>query len=929
MHQEIKNAKKMMQTPFSLKVIEMRQKGINQEFSGKLQKIFYSQGNFQNYSQEIVNKVVKGVEDGKGKNSFCFVFSYFDIEEFGMKEKNGLQVALDLVGNGFPYVSLLEGGFSHCHTLLKILDIQMNNHNEKMYGNNQRNQQNSHLANSNGKYDKRSKNQFKIQSRQNSLNGQDLSFTIPNEDSFIEELDFNNMKQYTFANKFTNFNSKENTQKKINGSSYNIVDKQLQQQIYLQQQQQQLDDDNNSELHALISPIEQNSQSNNNNLFQGNSSSNILIGSEFGFTTDSSRKKNVMNYLDNNPYYYSNNSLNRIKNSDQNNQISASYQNGQNEQNLQQQQYQQQKFGSEYSSNGGRLNISNSQKKSGQKNNTQTLETPQFISQTFSQVQKKKQQSVAQYIKTGLMSQVVKISLEDWQKFLASLNQDFNFYAQIVICVNYQPLIIDQLKEIKNPSEVNNTNKSSYVQAFNIKDLLQIINNGQEQDILKEIYNEFDKNIGTDIKSDKVKQYMERSKTFVSIKSETTKNSDKSFEEEYLKKIHQEKQELIEEFDRKYIHDADKKLKKGIEIKNYIDGSQYCGELENEQRNGKGIYRYSNKDIYIGDWKNDKFDGTGYYIFSNGERFEGELKNGVKQGYGIYSYINGNRYEGMWQNDKKNGQGFYHYYITNEKYKGQWKEGERNGQGIMEYAYGEVYNGEFYQGDKHGKGILNCKNGDILEGIWQNDQQMGKCQINYANGDFFEGEIQNGKKENFGTYIYKDGTYFEGEYKNDQKIKGKIFYSNADHYEGDFMNDKKHGKGIYKYGSKNVYEGEWFNDKKQGFGKMKFKDGSFYEGFWSLDMKHGKGKYIFSNGDIYEGEFQNDKRNGYGKIYFQKSGVVYEGNWENDQIVPSSDKQKILKKYEQQQFKQLSIYKIQKQGSPFKLSDKENIPIFA
>lgn len=31
---------------------------------------------------------------------------------------------------------------------------------------------------------------------------------------------------------------------------------------------------------------------------------------------------------------------------------------------------------------------------------------------------------------------------------------------------------------------------------------------------------------------------MERSKTFVSIKSETTKNSDKSFEEEYLKKIH-------------------------------------------------------------------------------------------------------------------------------------------------------------------------------------------------------------------------------------------------------------------------------------------------------------------------------------------------------------------------------------------------------
>lgn len=49
------------------------------------------------------------------------------------------------------------------------------------------------------------------------------------------------------------------------------------------------------------------------------------------------------------------------------------------------------------------------------------------------------------------------------------------------------------------------------------------------------------------------------------------------------------------------------RYKKGIRVKNYVDGSKYEGEVVNEKRNGRGIYHYSNGDKYVGDWKDDRY----------------------------------------------------------------------------------------------------------------------------------------------------------------------------------------------------------------------------------------------------------------------------------------------------------------------------------
>lgn len=49
-------------------------------------------------------------------------------------------------------------------------------------------------------------------------------------------------------------------------------------------------------------------------------------------------------------------------------------------------------------------------------------------------------------------------------------------------------------------------------------------------------------------------------------------------------------------------------------------------------------------------------------------------------------------------------------------------------------------------------------------------------------------------------------------------------------------------------------------------------------------MKHGRGEIVYKNGDKYIGEYMNDMKHGYGKFEFSQSGLVYYGQWSNDQI---------------------------------------------
>lgn len=114
--------------------------------------------------------------------------------------------------------------------------------------------------------------------------------------------------------------------------------------------------------------------------------------------------------------------------------------------------------------------------------------------------------------------------------------------------------------------------------------------------------------------------------------------------------------------------------------KNFPDGSEYTGELQNGKRHGKGVavwpdgLRYegewqddkrhghgksSNKgESYTGEYRNDLKDGVGRYVWATGSTYEGEFRNGAPHGFGVIRNIRGLRYEGAMANGKENGFGW-------------------------------------------------------------------------------------------------------------------------------------------------------------------------------------------------------------------------------------------------------------------------------
>ena len=66
-------------------------------------------------------------------------------------------------------------------------------------------------------------------------------------------------------------------------------------------------------------------------------------------------------------------------------------------------------------------------------------------------------------------------------------------------------------------------------------------------------------------------------------------------------KAFKEKENILKKFEEKYIFDEFLKLRRGMKLKNYVDGSRYEGEIIGEKRTGKGVYHYANGDIFAGD----------------------------------------------------------------------------------------------------------------------------------------------------------------------------------------------------------------------------------------------------------------------------------------------------------------------------------------
>lgn len=138
------------------------------------------------------------------------------------------------------------------------------------------------------------------------------------------------------------------------------------------------------------------------------------------------------------------------------------------------------------------------------------------------------------------------------------------------------------------------------------------------------------------------------------------------------KEIKNESENMLRQFEDKYLYDEEDRFYEGVAEKEFLDG-KYEGDLNQQnKRHGWGLFRYNNTDVYAGQWTNNKSHGDGMYFFANGDRYRGTLENEKKHGKGEYIFFrNGNRYDGNWVNDRRDGYGEFTYRLTNEKYVGK------------------------------------------------------------------------------------------------------------------------------------------------------------------------------------------------------------------------------------------------------------------
>ena len=86
----------------------------------------------------------------------------------------------------------------------------------------------------------------------------------------------------------------------------------------------------------------------------------------------------------------------------------------------------------------------------------------------------------------------------------------------------------------------------------------------------------------------------------------------------------------------------------------------------------------------------------------------------------------------------------------------------------------------------------------------------------------------------------------------------------------------------YTYeGNGSKYAGEWLGGFRHGNGTQSFMDGTCYTGEWFLGRAHGKGKFHNTKtGLVYDGQFNDDIVHGYGKL--EREGTIYIGDFNFD-----------------------------------------------
>ena len=139
---------------------------------------------------------------------------------------------------------------------------------------------------------------------------------------------------------------------------------------------------------------------------------------------------------------------------------------------------------------------------------------------------------------------------------------------------------------------------------------------------------------------------------------------------------------------------------------------------------------------------------------------------------------------------------------------------------------------------------------------------------------------QRGVPHGKGRMIFPDGCVYEGEWEEGRQTgNGHKYWPDGNFYEGAFVNGLMEGNGKLEFEDGNLYEGEFSKDMLNGFGKFLWADkGMVYEGNWFENQKHGRGTCKWSDGRTYEGEYAFDKKEGYG-VFSWPNGKKYEGEW--------------------------------------------------
>eukprot|EP01129_Flabellula_baltica_P016991 TRINITY_DN927_c0_g2_i2.p1 TRINITY_DN927_c0_g2~~TRINITY_DN927_c0_g2_i2.p1 ORF type:complete len:1091 (-),score=302.30 TRINITY_DN927_c0_g2_i2:16-3288(-) len=153
----------------------------------------------------------------------------------------------------------------------------------------------------------------------------------------------------------------------------------------------------------------------------------------------------------------------------------------------------------------------------------------------------------------------------------------------------------------------------------------------------------------------------------------------------------------------------------------------------------------------------------------------------------------------------------------------------------------------------------------------------------YVDGSSYSGTWIKAKYEGPGIFTSGNGALFEGNFERGaMQGQGAVRYSNGDYYEGDWHRDLPHGEGRVVYANGRSYTGTFDFGKKVGHGTLTWENGDNYVGEWNFDRMFGQGVLTLKQqGLVYTGNFMDDQMHGTGTL--KGDNYLYEGEWKAGQ----------------------------------------------